>query len=570
MLWLTFIGLVLVIVLVMVWHARRRSARIDYVVSATVSADGSTVAALLGDGRLLVWDSTGALKTTLATLPTHGKRLALALSADGRLAAVSREATVAGGAPRGGADLWDLAAGKLLRTIAPSAPVSRVVFSPTEAVLALQSDPPGYWQAPLGSATELHSLDDQGPPRMVGREGVCLAFSRDGKMLAVTTRRGEVEVYEAPSLTLMRRFPGDGRPSHPALAWGPEGKRLAVLHIDSGYEKAPKRTIEVWRITARGSQVPEARVENDAAAPTNWMETIHFLPNGRVLIVDDGSGLKAFDAKTLKPLPALPAVPALLCGVGFRGETFVTAGVDRVDLWNAATLDEPRPLLAPAVFSQPNVFPAVLGLMLCLVMLGVRRARDGARHCQNCQRPFYRIGKKDKSFHCPTCRADAQARTLAPTELARERRVQWRRGAGLGAVLFVAMLALATVVVFGNRFATWPLFLVGVAIVAAPTMLLRNLWLRLTYHITTLKHIFADPAADIVLAERAAYTPGTTRDLGPLLHAVGRHPGGRNQTHRAADCLRHRPHPAAAGGPCPFLSRTRGSGALLGRAGRDL
>ena len=63
LLFTTFACLVLAFIVPRWRYSRRHSSR-AHNVSVAASADGSTFAALIGDGRLFVWDSTGNLTST--------------------------------------------------------------------------------------------------------------------------------------------------------------------------------------------------------------------------------------------------------------------------------------------------------------------------------------------------------------------------------------------------------------------------------------------------------------------------------------------------------------------------
>lgn len=72
----TFVAL-FVAIIAPIYHGVRRSLAQKGVVSVAASADGKTFAALMGDGSVLVWDSSGTLKTTLRTGGACGGQLAV-------------------------------------------------------------------------------------------------------------------------------------------------------------------------------------------------------------------------------------------------------------------------------------------------------------------------------------------------------------------------------------------------------------------------------------------------------------------------------------------------------------
>ncbi|MGH7135467.1 MAG: hypothetical protein ACREHD_06980 [Pirellulales bacterium] len=87
LMWLTLVALVLAIVAPIRRYARRRETYADRIASVAASADGSTFAALFGDGKVRIWDQDGSLKASLQTTSTLGADLTLSHS--GELAAFS-------------------------------------------------------------------------------------------------------------------------------------------------------------------------------------------------------------------------------------------------------------------------------------------------------------------------------------------------------------------------------------------------------------------------------------------------------------------------------------------------
>lgn len=83
LLWVALVALLLAIV-VPIYRWRNRSPLSGTVVSVAASADGSTFAALLGDGTILVWDGSGWRKTSIGTERVVSEIARLALSSDGK------------------------------------------------------------------------------------------------------------------------------------------------------------------------------------------------------------------------------------------------------------------------------------------------------------------------------------------------------------------------------------------------------------------------------------------------------------------------------------------------------
>jgi WD40 repeat protein len=215
-----------------------------------MSADGKTVACVCPeDGEpegVQLWDSA------------TGKRLARvpgccpALSPDGKLLATTA---------RGKRDekntvtLWEAATARELCSVkVPQGQVYRLDFSPDGKLLAAVSDVAGRANK---HAIHLWPLLKAGPPKSgpalrVGphrllAEGLsywvrALAFSPDGRALALPDDRGAVRVLETATGQERLRFTGHlGQIS--ALSFSPDGRRLASGGFDT--------TILVWDVTGR-------------------------------------------------------------------------------------------------------------------------------------------------------------------------------------------------------------------------------------------------------------------------------------------------------------------------------
>ncbi|HVC93874.1 MAG TPA: hypothetical protein VND64_09290 [Pirellulales bacterium] len=286
----TFIGLILAIVVPLWRHTRRARMYADEIVAVAASADGSTFGALLGDGRVLVWDSEGALKATLRTLGTFGGDLAL--SFDGKLAAVSpaEPNTYANVEPHGNVQIWDIAQGEVRRTLPMRESALR--FSPTEDSLLAFDGPP--WRY------EIHSAVDENPPRVLPR-GTYPAFSPDGKRLAVGTTANKIQIYDIASSRLERELitDADAKVGYARVAWSPDGHAIAAEALQNGETE----TIERWDLaTGRVRRVP-LRDNGDDLARSGAYYTLKYSPDGRrLLIAAGGPGFKVLDSKTLEPV----------------------------------------------------------------------------------------------------------------------------------------------------------------------------------------------------------------------------------------------------------------------------
>jgi DNA-directed RNA polymerase subunit RPC12/RpoP len=466
------------------------------VVDVAASADGSTFGALLGDGKVLIWDGTGSLKRTLQVKGEAGQ---LSLSSDGRFAAAGDGWLLGYGAPQGGVIL-EIATGKLLQTW-PSGAGSHG-FSPTEPVLAIGDG---------DSIQFLSPSDGTSSGSIATPDGASLVtYSPNGRMLAVLTDSSNVQIYETSTGKLLKEFGDEGNGTtalYSAPAWAPDSSTLTALRIASIKAVGAQVTtdhspsLEKWQLTT-------GRLEVVAVQENGFLETLDSLPGGRALVIGGDSGLVLLDPATLKPLPKLSTTPLSTLAAGLKGDTFLTAGSDGVHLWDVATL-EPRQQLFAAPPPSP-IWPAAVGIGVWSLVFGLYRARRLRRPCQTCGQPFQPNGRKDTNVDCPVCRQKVAAKRLAPAEAARQQRSLQRRG---WVVLLTVdgMLAALVALAAGEGFGFfWPFVTTAVLL---PALLVGFLLFRVKWKLWRA----ADPARDFAQADAAAGSPGATGQVGQML-----------------------------------------------------
>lgn len=161
-----------------------------------------------------------------------------------------------------------------------------------------------------------------------------LRFSTDGKTLAVAAgtpaQIGELKLFNVEDGKLLGDF-GISDDAFFALAWSPDGKRLASAGAD--------RTIRVHDI-ATGKQ--ELAIEDHA----DWVMGLAFSPDGSKLAsASRDKTSKVFDAKTGDSLVTFNGHGESVYGVEFTpdGSQVVSAGADKqVRIWNVSDAKEAR------------------------------------------------------------------------------------------------------------------------------------------------------------------------------------------------------------------------------------
>jgi hypothetical protein len=195
------------------------------VYSLAFSPDGKMLASGDWDGAVHLWDvASGRL---LRSLSAHTELVSsLAFSSDGdMLASASYDGTVV---------LWDVAAGQPLNTLdAHSDFVSSVAFSPDGTMLASGS---------LDNTVILWDVSTGQPLQTLrGEDHVSsVAFSPDGKTLA-SGEVLQVKLWDVATGAMLRVLEGHSKAAR-SLAFLPDGNRLASGSMDT--------TIKLWEVAA--------------------------------------------------------------------------------------------------------------------------------------------------------------------------------------------------------------------------------------------------------------------------------------------------------------------------------
>lgn len=488
LLWITLIGLVLAFI-VPLWRYRQRARGLgDRVTAIAMSADGSTAAALKGDGTLWIWNlSRGNHQATIAT--GGGLAEAFALSADGRLAAVGRYNGSKLGVNPYEIEVWDIPGRARVQVLPAPSYTSQLAFSPTEDLfLSLHSN----------HSLTLHKLDGSMPAQRSITGVYFAAFSSDGATLALDTPQG-VRLYDMEDLTPREEIPQRGA-SADVFAFSPKGRSLAMLE-ETFVRGSGNRRLRTWNQADRSSRhVPIEPGKASRGA------TVTYLPGGHAIAVPEEDGLSILDARSFEPLDR--GKKYTMVAAGLRGQCFVVADERTVDLYDAATLQKVKRLLDAN--RKPNPLLPMAGLWIWLLVFFSRRTRRHARECAACGARFTPARKDDANTACPTCRDEARFETLSAEQAASERRTESQRN-WTNLLMLDVLFATAAAMFWRDRFGLVSTFLA----VAAGLPALVFIAVRLVR-----KWVIVLPSnmsADIAVAERAGGTPGQVRHVGDVL-----------------------------------------------------
>ncbi|MEM7310097.1 MAG: protein kinase [Planctomycetota bacterium] len=151
----------------------------------------------------------------------------------------------------GGASVVDGTTGELIKHLLPERGSIVPTFAPDGSRLAL-SDGYRYLFYELPGLELVHSID-----RKVGIAGTAtgLAYSEDGKLVAVTLTHSDVGIYEAETLEPLARLeaPDPVRPGH--LCFSPDGTVLAA--------SSTTNRVQIWNLAELRSALAELGLDSD-------------------------------------------------------------------------------------------------------------------------------------------------------------------------------------------------------------------------------------------------------------------------------------------------------------------
>jgi WD40 repeat protein len=223
---------------------------------------------------------------------------------------------------RGDFILWDVATGAVVRSI--RANEAAVAFDPKRQILAaitpLRPSSLSLWS--LTSTLPISSLSPSGP------FSERVAFSPDGKTLALIVNSSQVRLWDIDRNAEVARLKGRGEPVK-SFAFSPDGRLLGVGK-DHGW-------FEVWEIgSAREPVALRGHPTRDAA-----VQSVAFSPDGKRLATASIDGTaKLWSVHERRLLTVFRGHRGFLLDVAFRpdGRLLATAGYDHnVWLWDTVT-----------------------------------------------------------------------------------------------------------------------------------------------------------------------------------------------------------------------------------------
>jgi WD40 repeat protein/serine/threonine protein kinase/Flp pilus assembly protein TadD len=185
------------------------------------SPDGRVVASAQFWGAL-VWHRDRPEERIRLT--PHDEARSVSVSPDGRWVAT-------GSHGQGGAKVWDAATGRFVKDLMPTQPFVNVRFSPD-----------GKWLATAGGVCRLWAVESWQEGPSLGVTSGAVAFSADGKLLAVETGQNTVRLLDPDTGREYARLEDSNQDRAWIMAFSPDGTQLVV--------NGESQSLHVWDLRA--------------------------------------------------------------------------------------------------------------------------------------------------------------------------------------------------------------------------------------------------------------------------------------------------------------------------------
>jgi WD40 repeat protein len=271
------------------------------------SDDGKLLA--VADGEIMrVWETTKW--TERERQETDHKKVAFPSFADKRM---YQENTF------GSHYLWDLA--ELKKQAVPENWRTGywTALSPDGKRLATSGEKATIFLRDVATGKELNRVELAGQ-KDCAVSGLC--FSPNGKLLAVGGRGIDVRCLDSETGKETVRF-GDQQVDYTKLAFSPDGKRLAVTS---------ERGVRLWEVSSGKELLP-------SSASLHAIRAVEFSPDGKQLAFGDGQWLRLFDTTSRKQVWRSAEERDYAQRIAFApdGKTLVAGNVSRLRFYDAVT-----------------------------------------------------------------------------------------------------------------------------------------------------------------------------------------------------------------------------------------
>jgi RNA polymerase sigma factor (sigma-70 family) len=276
-----------------------------------LSPDGKTLIGLRGGCVLTFWDAaTGKLRET-RELDTHTEWGSV-LSADGRLVAAGYDDV----------EVWDVATGKLLRTLPAKDRVESRAISPDgKSVAAVVGRSNKYqvrvWDVATGKETFTQAVNSPGSNEFVPGSNEFVAFAPDGQRLVAAFASADVGTL-CWDLSTGKQLWQDKQSGHhcPHPAFSADGGTL--LSASPPLDVATGKHVDAARLPA-----------------LEWGSQVLALPDGKTLLIGGADGVVVWDMKTGKEVRRLAGAGEEMA-LAADGKTLLTSN-GALQRWDLAT-----------------------------------------------------------------------------------------------------------------------------------------------------------------------------------------------------------------------------------------